>query len=108
MIWFRCPHPARYLDAVDAAAAHAPAAVHQEDKLAGGFAEILLGRPQVRAEVQHDDRVVGDVLVQALPDDFCLQGRRRGKAAGAASCGPAPPGGGSQRAYGWRRSFWPC
>lgn len=69
--------PAWYLDAVDVHAAHASAAVYEEDKLSLGFLEVRLDGPQVRAEVEHDDGVVGDVLVQPLPDDFCLQERRR-------------------------------
>lgn len=69
--------PAWYLDAVDIHAAHASAAVYEEDKLSLGFPEVWLDGPQVRAEVEHDDGVVGDVLVQSLPDDFRLQERRR-------------------------------
>lgn len=68
--------PARYLDAGDVHAAHAPAAVDEEDKLPLGFPEVGLNRPQVRAEVEHNDGVVGDVLVQPLPDDFRLRERR--------------------------------
>ena len=28
---------------------------------------------EVRAEIEHDDGMVGDVLVKAFPDDFCLE-----------------------------------
>lgn len=56
---------------------HAPTAVYQEDELSLGFPEAWLHSPQVRAEVEHDDRVVGDVLVQPLPDDFHLKESRR-------------------------------
>lgn len=69
--------PALYLDTVDVHAAHASAAVYEEDKLSLGFLEVWLEGPQVRAEVEHDDGVVGDVLVQPLPDDIRLQERRR-------------------------------
>lgn len=69
----RCFPSCRYLGTVDVHTAHAPAAVYQEDKLSLGFPEARLHSPQVRAEVEHDDRVVGDVLVQPLPDDFRLK-----------------------------------
>lgn len=71
------PSPVRYLNAGDVHPAHAPAAVDEEDKLPLGLLEVGLDGPQVRAEVEHDDGVVGDVLVQPLPDDFRLQERRR-------------------------------
>lgn len=81
LIFIPCWHtgtspPAWYLDAVDVHAAHASTAVYEEDKLSLGFPEVWLDGPQVRAEVEHDDRVVGDVLVQPLPDNFSLQERR--------------------------------
>lgn len=66
-----------YLHAVDVHTTHASAAVYEEDELSLGFPEAWLGGPQVGAEVEHDDRVMGDVLAQPLPDDFCLQEGRR-------------------------------
>lgn len=73
----RCFPSCRYLGTADAHTTHAPAAVHQEDELALGFPEAWLHSPQVRAEVEHDNRVVGDVLAQPLPDDFHLKESRR-------------------------------
>lgn len=51
---------------------------------------------EVGAEVEHDDRMVGDVLVEAFPDDFCLE--EKGKLSLEHSRGPelllgAHPGG---------------
>lgn len=73
----RCFPSCRYLGTVDVHATHAPAAVYQEDELSLGFLEAWLHSPQVRAEVEHDDSMVGDVLVQPLPDDFRLKESRR-------------------------------
>lgn len=73
----RCFSSCRYLGTVDAHSAHAPAAVQQEDELSLGFPKAWLHSPQVRAEIEHDDSVVGDVLVQPLPDDFRLKESRR-------------------------------
>ena len=56
----------------------APTAVHQEDELSSSFLQVCRGRAELGAEVEHEDGVVGDVLVKALPDDFRLQGRSRG------------------------------
>ena len=49
---------------------------------------------EVGAEIEHDDRMVGDVLVKAFPDDFCLE--EKGKLSLEHSRGPelgAHPGG---------------
>lgn len=69
----RCFPSCRYLGTADAHTTHAPAAVHQEDELSLGCPEAWLHSAQVRAEVEHEDRVMGDVLVQSLPDDFHLK-----------------------------------
>lgn len=70
-------YPLRYLDEADVHAAHAPTAVYEKYKLPLGFPEVWLDGSQVRAEIQHDHRVVRDVLVQTFPDDFRLQQARK-------------------------------
>lgn len=63
----------RYLDALDAGPAHAAAPVDEKDELPVGLSQVGLHRLEVGAEVEHDDRVVGNVFVETLPDDFCLE-----------------------------------
>lgn len=63
----------RYLDALDAGPAHAAAPVDEKDELPVGLSQVGLHRLEVRAEVEHDDRMVGNVFVETLPDDFCLE-----------------------------------
>jgi hypothetical protein len=38
-----------------------------------GLSQVRLHRLEVRTEVEHDDRMVGNVFVEAFPDDFCLE-----------------------------------
>lgn len=63
----------RYLDTVNVGPTHAAAPVNEEDELPMGLSQVRLDRLEVRAEVEHDDRMVGNVLVEAFPDDFCLE-----------------------------------
>lgn len=37
------------------------------------LSQVGLHRLEVGTEVEHDDRVVGNVFVESLPDDFCLE-----------------------------------
>lgn len=62
-----------HLDTVDVHTTHTPTAVHEKDEFSVALPEVGLDRPQIRTEVQHDHWVVRDVLVEPLPDDFCLQ-----------------------------------
>lgn len=62
---------------MDIGPTHAAAPVNEEDKLAMGLPQVRLERLEVRTEVEHDDRMVGDVLVEAFPDDFCLEEKEK-------------------------------
>lgn len=63
----------RYLDTLDAGPAHAAAPVDEKDELPVRLSQVGLHRLEVGAEVEHDDRVVGNIFVETLPDDFCLE-----------------------------------
>lgn len=63
----------RYLDALDTGPAHAAAPVDEKDELPVRLSQVGLHRLEVRAEVEHDDRMVGNIFVETLPDDFCLE-----------------------------------
>lgn len=76
-----------YLDPVDVHATHAAAAVDEKDEFTLGFPEVGLHSPQIRAEIQHDDRVVGDVLVEAFPYNLRLPQPRKGVGGGGKSVG---------------------
>lgn len=65
--------PSGYLDAVDVGLAHAATPVDEEDELPVRLPQVCLHRLEVRTEVEHDDRVVGNVFVKTFPDDFCLE-----------------------------------
>lgn len=62
---------------MDVGPTHAAAPVNEEDKLAMGLPQVRLERLEVRTEVEHDDRMVGNVLVEAFPDDFCLEEKEK-------------------------------
>lgn len=62
---------------MDIGPTHAAAPVNEEDELAMGLSQVRLDRLEVRTEVEHDDRMVGNVLVEAFPDDFCLEEKEK-------------------------------
>lgn len=55
----------KYLHTVNVDPAHAAAAVNEEDKLAVNLPQVWADRLEVRAKVQHDHRVVEDVLMKS-------------------------------------------
>lgn len=63
----------KYLHTVDVNAAHAAAAVNEEDKLAVNLPQVGADGLEVRAEVQHDHRVVEDVLMEPPVNDIYLE-----------------------------------
>lgn len=63
------------LDTVDVGAAHAAAAIDEEDEFAVNFAQVRAEGLEVRAEVEHDHGVVEDVLVEASADDVDLENK---------------------------------
>lgn len=63
----------QYLDALDVGLARAAAPIDEEDELPMCLPRVGLHRLEVRTEVEHDDRVVGNIFVETLPDDFCLE-----------------------------------
>lgn len=63
----------RHLDTVDVDAAHAATAINEEDEFAVNFAQVRADGLEVRAEVEHDHRVVEDVLMEAPADDVHLE-----------------------------------
>lgn len=64
-----------HLHSVDVAAAHAAAAIHEEEQLPGGFVQLQRLPQQVGAEVEHQDGAAQDVLVESLPHELQLQRR---------------------------------
>lgn len=62
---------------MDVGPTHAAASVDEEDELPMGLSQVRLHRLEVRTEVEHDDRMVGNVFVEAFPDDFCLEEKGR-------------------------------
>lgn len=62
-----------HLDTVDVDAAHAAAAIDEEDKFAMNFAQVRADGLEVWTEVEHDHRVVEDVLMEASADDIHLE-----------------------------------
>lgn len=63
----------RHLDPVDVDAAHAATAIDEEDEFAVDSAQVGADGLEVRTEVEHDHRVVEDVLVEASADDVHLE-----------------------------------
>lgn len=63
----------RHLDTVDVDAAHAATAVDEEDEFAMDPPQVGADRLEVGAEVEHDHRVVEDVLVEAPANDIHLE-----------------------------------
>lgn len=64
-----------HLDAVDVDAAHAAAAVYEEEQFPGGTVQLWRLRQQVRTEVEHQDRAAQDVLVVPLSHKLQLYRR---------------------------------
>lgn len=62
----------KYLHTVDVNPAHAAAAVNEEDKLAMNLPQVRANRLEVWAKVQHDHRVVEDVLMESPVNDIYL------------------------------------
>lgn len=67
----------KYLHTVDVHAAHAAAAVNEEDKLAVNLPQVGADGLEVGTEVQHDHRVVEDVFVEAPVDNIHLEKGQR-------------------------------
>lgn len=76
MYVFATSHPTprlKYLHAVDVNPAHAAAAVNEEDKLAVNLPQVCADGLEFRAKVQHDHRVVEDVLMEPSVNDVHLE-----------------------------------
>lgn len=69
----------KYLHAVDVNPAHAAAAVNEEDKLAVNLPQVWADRLEVGAKVQHDHRVVEDVLMESSVNDIYLEKNKKSK-----------------------------
>lgn len=63
----------RHLDAVDVDTAHAAAAVDEEDEFPVNLPQVGADGLEVGAEVEHDYRVVEDVLVEPSANDIHLE-----------------------------------
>lgn len=72
----------KYLHAVDVNPAHAAAAVNEEDKLAVNLPQVWADRLEVGAKVQHDHRVVEDVLMESSVNDIYLEMNKKSRAFG--------------------------
>lgn len=68
-----CIYGCDHLHTVDADPTHAAAAVNEEDELAMNLPQVWADGLEVGAEVQHDHRVVKDVLMEAPVNDVYLE-----------------------------------
>lgn len=63
----------KYLHAVNVNSTHAAAAVNEEDKLAMNLPQVWADGFELRTKIQHDHRVVEDVLMEPSVNDVYLK-----------------------------------
>lgn len=71
------PPSGRHLHMVDVDAAHAATAIDEEDEFSVNVAQVRPDGLEVRTEIEHDHRVVEDVLMEASADDVDLENNHR-------------------------------
>lgn len=68
-----------YLHSFNVAPAHAAAAVNEEYEFAVDLPQVRADRFEVRAEVDHDHRVVEDVFMESSVNDIYLKRKQKKK-----------------------------